>query len=173
MDGLLSVAQKGYSPAPSAGSSTSQESEWQGPASGKTFSLSIQKALQFSESGAAAGVSCASFLHLREALSLVLQRLKPARHDGGARLASSPEGIQTLPPRNLHSSSRVGKGKHFVRADLHSSSTTTVSNTIISSADENNNEADLATRKSVQEKSLRLKIGLSVKMEKIMHIQIE
>ena len=42
-----------------------------------------------------------------------------------------------------------------MRADLHSSSTATVSSTTISSADENNNEADLATRKSVQEKSLR------------------
>ena len=50
MDGLLSVAQKGYSPAPSAGSSTSYKSEWQGPASGKTFSLCIQKALSSSQS---------------------------------------------------------------------------------------------------------------------------
>ena len=119
------------------------------------FTLYSDSPLQFSESAAAAGVSCAAFSHPREALSLVLQRLKPALHDGGARLASSPESIQTLPPRNLHSGSRVGKGKHFVHADLHGSSTTTVSSTAISSADENNNEAYLGTRKNVQEKSLR------------------
>ena len=50
MDGLLRAAQKGNSPAPSAGSSTSYSSEWQGPASGKTFSLCVQKALSSSES---------------------------------------------------------------------------------------------------------------------------
>lgn len=100
MDGLLGVALLGNSPAPSAGSSTSYSFEWQGPASGKTFCLCVQKALSSSESQAAAGVSCAALLHPREAPSLVLQRLKPAVHDGGARLTSSPEGIQTLPPRN-------------------------------------------------------------------------
>ena len=139
MDGLLRAAQKGNSPAPSAGSSTSYSSEWQGPASGKTFSLCVQKALSSSESQKQLLESpvlhfCIRGRHRAQCYRGLNQPFMMEVPDSPPVLkASRPCHPGINPP-----TSRVRKGKHFVRADLHGSSTTTVSNTAISSADENN-----------------------------------